>query len=182
MAHRECHGTAAVSTRTGGGSVCAGRTERGRLPAVSEPCHTRVMPSFPKKALAAVLLVTLQAMAGPVRGQGLDPGSADALAATLRMLMDPAGRGQVIGSDPRAAEVDRQVQSMAGSPQLAQEVYSLAADAFADLIRSSGGDVEKMSATLERARTDPAAFAAMLSPQTLDRLRALSIKISDTKR
>ena len=71
---------------------------------------------------------------------------------------------------------------MAGSPQLAQEVYSLAADAFADLIRSSGGDVEKMSATLERARTDPAAFAAMLSPQTLDRLRALSIKISDTKR
>ena len=139
------------------------------------------MPSLPEKPLAALLLVMLLVTAGPVRGQGLDPASADALAATLRMLMDPAGRGPVIAGDPRAAEVDRQVQSMAGSQQLVQEVYGLAAEVFADLTRGSGGNAQKMIEALERARTDPAAFAAMLSPQTLDHLRALSIKISDAK-
>jgi hypothetical protein len=35
---------------------------------------------------------------------------------------------------------------------------------------------------LDAARTDPAAFAAMLSPQTLERLRQLSVKISDQRR
>ena len=35
---------------------------------------------------------------------------------------------------------------------------------------------------LDAARTDPAAFAAMLSPKTLERLRQLSVKISDQRR
>ena len=34
----------------------------------------------------------------------------------------------------------------------------------------------------ERAKTDPAGFAAMLSPATLQRLRDLSVKLSDQKR
>jgi uncharacterized membrane protein len=34
-----------------------------------------------------------------------------------------------------------------------------------------------MAHTLEQARTDPAAFAATLSPQTRERLHQLSLKI-----
>ncbi len=39
-----------------------------------------------------------------------------------------------------------------------------------------------MSEALDRAKSDPAGFAAMLRPETLERLRALSIKISDAQR
>jgi hypothetical protein len=39
-----------------------------------------------------------------------------------------------------------------------------------------------LSAALERAKSDPAGFAGRLSPETLQRLRELSTKISDAKR
>jgi hypothetical protein len=130
--------------------------------------------------LSALLLLICSAT--PARTQALDPASADALATTLRMLADPASRGRIIASDPTAAEVDRQVQGMAGSSALVQEVYGLAADVFADLTRNSNGDPRAMSEALDRAKTDPAGFAAMLRPETLERLRALSIKISDAQR
>jgi hypothetical protein len=130
--------------------------------------------------LSALLL--LIGSATPAPAQALDPASADALATTLRMLADPASRGRIIASDPTAAEVDRQVQGMAGSSALVQEVYGLAADVFADLTRNSNGDPRAMSEALDRAKTDPAGFAAMLRPETLERLRALSIKMSDAQR
>ena len=120
--------------------------------------------------------------APPIHGQGLDPASAEALSTTLRMLADPALRSQAILGTPGAAEIDRQVQSIAGSSQLAQEMYEIAAAVFADLARSSGGDAARMSSALEGAKSDPAGFAARLSPETLQRLRELSTKISDAKR
>jgi hypothetical protein len=130
--------------------------------------------------LAALLLLICSAT--PTHSQALDPASAEALATTLRMLADPAARGRIIASDPSAAEIDRQVQGMAGSSALVQEVYGLAAEVFADLTRNSNGDPRAMSAALDRAKSDPAGFAAMLRPETLERLRALSIKISDAQR
>jgi hypothetical protein len=120
--------------------------------------------------------------APPLHGQGLDPASAEALSATLRMLGDPASRGQAILGTPGAAEIDRQVQSIAGSSHLAQEIYEVAAAVFADLVTSSGGDAARMSDALERGKSDPAGFAARLSPETLQRLRELSTRISDAKR
>lgn len=135
--------------------------------------------------LAAAVLtgfLVLACSATATHPQALDPASADALAATLRMLADPATRGRIIAADPTAAEVDRQVQGMAGSSALAQEVYGLAADVFADLARNSNGDPRAMTEALDRAKTDPAGFAAMLRPETLEKLRALSSKISDVQR
>lgn len=137
------------------------------------------------KRAATALLIALSALATiptPLPAQTLDPAAAEALATTLRMLADPASRGQVLATDPAAAAVDRQVQGMAGSSQLAQEVYGLAAEVFADLARSSGGDPRRLSEALERAKSDPAGFAAMLRPETLERLRALATRISDAQR
>lgn len=130
----------------------------------------------------ALWMTLLLAPAAPLHAQALDAASADALAQTLRMLADPAGRSLIIAGDPRAAEIDRQVQGMTGSSELVQEVYRLAAEVFADLARSAGGDAGRISEALERAKSDPAAFAAMLSPQTLERLRELSVRLSDAKR
>ena len=127
-------------------------------------------------------MTLVMANAPQLHGQGLDPASAEALSATLRMLADPPSRGEAILGTPGAAEIDRQVQSIAGSSQLAQEMYEIAAAVFADLARSEGGDATRMSGALERAKSDLAGFAARLSPETLERLRELSSKISDAKR
>ena len=129
--------------------------------------------------LTALLLLALSATAA--HPQALDPAAASALATTLRMLADPAQRSHIIASDPAAAAIDEQVQGMAGSA-LAQEVYGLAAEVFADLARNSGGDPKRMTEALEQAKSDPAGFAAMLRPETLQRLRELSTKISDSQR
>ncbi|MGH7317261.1 MAG: hypothetical protein ACREI6_02775 [Candidatus Rokuibacteriota bacterium] len=137
------------------------------------------------KRLATVLptsLLLLTLTATPLPAQALDPAAAEALATTLRMLADPAARGQILATDPTAAAIDKQVLSMAGSSQLAQEVYGLAAEVFADLARSTGGDPRALHESLERAKSDPAGFAALLRPETLERLRALATKISDTQR
>jgi hypothetical protein len=134
-----------------------------------------------KAFLSLALLLALSA--APLAAQTLDPASQEALAATLRMLRDPALRGPVISGNPQAAGVDRQIQGLVGgSPQLTQELYELAAQIFGELTQNTGGDVGKMTEALERAKGDPAGFAAFLSPATLDRLRAFAGKISDRPR
>ena len=134
-------------------------------------------------AAALVLLAGLTLPpAPPAHAQALDAASREALGATLRMLQDPAQRGAAISGSPQAGAADRQLQSLGGSPQLTQELYGLAAEIFADLTRGTGGDVQRMTEALERGRTDPAGFAAMLSPATLQKLRELSVKISDRPR
>ena len=125
----------------------------------------------------AVTLIT----AGPASAQGLDPASQEALAATLQMLTDPALRTPAIATNPQAAAIDTQVQALMASEQLRQEFYALSAQIFDELTRNFGGDVQKMTEALERTKSDPAGFAAMLSPATLQRLRELSVKISDQR-
>ena len=133
-------------------------------------------------ALVGMALVVVLAGPGPLRAQALDPASQEALSATLKMLMDPALRSPEIAKNQQATAIDKQVQSMVGSEQLQQEFYALAAQIFQELTSNSGGDASKMNEALERAKADPAGFAAMLSPATLQRLRELSIKISDQRR
>ncbi len=136
------------------------------------------------KGNAAVRVVALIAWlaVAPASAQPLDAASAEALAATLRVLQDPALRAAAIAASPQGTAVDRQVQAIAGSPALTEELYALAGQVMSELARSSGGDVSRMNDALERGKNDPAGFAAMLSPDTLERLRALSTKISDRAR
>ena len=132
------------------------------------------------RTLVALALVLLAA--APLAGETPGPAIQEALTATLRVLRDPALRSPAVAGSPRAAEIDTEVQALTGSPQLTQEFYDLAATIFEELAKSSGGDPNTMRETLERAAEDPAAFAALLSPATLDRLRALAVKISDRPR
>ena len=129
-----------------------------------------------------ISLAAILAAAAPLGAQELDPASAEALSATLQILTDPALRSPEIAKNPQVSTIDKQVQALMASEQLREEFYALSAQIFEELTRNSGGDVGKMSEALDRAKNDPAGFAAMLSPQTLQRLRELSIKISDQRR
>lgn len=135
-----------------------------------------------KIVLLGAALAVLLAAPGPLRAQALDPASREALSATLKMLTDPSLRSPEIAKSQQGTAIDKQVQSMVGSEQLREEFYALAAQIFQELTSNSGGDVATMNEALEHAKADPAAFAGMLSPATLQRLRDLSIKISDQRR
>ena len=124
----------------------------------------------------AVLAMALTA-AGPAASQALDAASATALAATLRLLQDPAQRSAVIAGNPRAAAIDQQVQAMLGNPALQEEFYALTGAIFAELAQNSGGDPSRMTQAITAAQADPAGFLASLSPQTAERLRAFAGKI-----
>lgn len=122
------------------------------------------------------------AAAGPAAAQALDPSSQDALNKTLQILLDPSARAGELEKNSAGAAVDQQVRALAGSDALTQEFYAVALQILTELVQSTGGDAQKMLQTVERAKTDPAGFAAMLSPATQQRLRDLSVKLSDRKR
>ena len=133
-------------------------------------------------AACSILLAAAWLVVAPASAQSLDPASQDALAATLRMLVDPALRGQAVAGSPQGAAADTQIQAITGSPALTQEVYALAAQIFEELARGAGGDAATMVQTLERGKSDPAGFAAFLSPATQRRLRELAAKIADEQK
>ena len=130
--------------------------------------------------VAAVLLVGV--VAAPAGAQSLDPASQDALDKTLRILLDPAARSDEVSRSSQGAAVDQQVRALAGSEALTQEVYALAGQVLSELVQTTGGDAQKMLQALDRAKTDPASFAALLSPATQQRLRELAVKLSDKPR
>jgi hypothetical protein len=135
-----------------------------------------------RRLAAALALALALGTPGTPAAQSLDPAAAEALAAAMKMLLDPAQRAAAIAGSPQAGPIDQDIRALTRSDALTQELYALAAQIFSELTQASGGDPTKMSQTLERARTDPAGFAAGLSPQTLERLHQLSIKISDQPR
>lgn len=136
--------------------------------------------TYRRLALAGTLIAL--AFLGDAAAQALDPTSQDALNKTLQILLDPGARNAEIAKSPAGSAMDQQVRALAGSDALTQEFYALAGQVLADLAQNTGGDAQKMLQAVERAKTDPSGFAAMLSPATQQRLRDLSVKLSDQKR
>jgi hypothetical protein len=136
--------------------------------------------TFRGLVLAGALIVL--AAVGEAAAQALDPSSQDALNKTLQILLDPGARSAEIAKNSTGTAMDQQVRALAGSDALTQEFYAVAGQVLTELAQNTGGDAQKMLQAVERAKTDPSGFAAMLSPATQQRLRDLSVKISDQKR
>jgi hypothetical protein len=134
------------------------------------------------RRLVPVVALALLASAGSTGAQPLDPRSEDALGQTLQILLDPNARAAELAKNPQGATVDQQVRALTGSDALTQEFYAVAGQVLSELTQNSGGDAQKMLQAVERAKADPAGFAAMLSPATQQRLRELAVKLSDKKR
>jgi hypothetical protein len=134
------------------------------------------------RRLVPVVALALLASVGPTGAQTLDSSWQDALNKTLQILLDPNARATELSKNPQGATVDQQVRALTGSDALTQEFYAVAGQVLGELAQNSGGDAQKMLQAVERAKTDPAGFAAMLSPQTQQRLRDLAVTLSDKKR
>ena len=136
--------------------------------------------TFRRLVLAGGLIAL--AAVGEAAAQALDPSSQDALNKTLQILLDPGARSAELAKNSAGTAMDQQVRALAGSDALTQEFYAVAGQVLTDLAQNTGGDAQKMLQAVERAKTDPSGFAAMLSPATQQRLRDLSVKLSDIKR
>ena len=134
------------------------------------------------RRLVPVVALALLTSAGSTGAQPLDPRSQDALGQTLQIMLDPNARAAELAKNPQGATVDQQVRALTGSDALTQEFYAVAGQVLTELTQNSGGDAQKMLQAVERAKADPAGFAAMLSPATQQRLRELAVKLSDQKR
>jgi hypothetical protein len=122
------------------------------------------------------------AVATPSHGQDLDPASIEALSATLTVLSDPGPRSPAVANDARMAALHAWIRSLDGSSELAREFYEFVAALFGELAQESNDGGQPLPQALEHAKADPSAFAASLSPETLQRLRALALKLSDAAR
>jgi hypothetical protein len=98
------------------------------------------------------------------------------------MLQDPAARTGAAGMGAQTPAFDPQLKALAESPELSKEFYELAAQVFSEITQDAGGDVSKMNEGVARGKSDPAAFAASLSPATRARLRTLADKIAAQKK
>jgi hypothetical protein len=134
------------------------------------------------RCVATAAVALLLAQTAPLGAQQLDPAATEALATTLKTLVNPGQRSAAIAGSPQATGIDQQVRSLTGSEALTEEFYALALDVFSELTQAAGGDITKMSEMLDRGKSDPAGLVAMLSPQTQERLRQFSTKISDQRK
>ena len=134
------------------------------------------------RRLGPVVALALLTSAGLTGAQPLDPRSQDALGQTLQIMLDPNARAAELAKRPQGATADQEVRALTGSDALTQEFYAVAGQVLTELTQNSGGDAQKMLQAVERAKADPAGFAAMLSPATQQRLRELAVKLSDKKR
>ncbi len=134
------------------------------------------------RRLGPVVALALLTSAGSTGAQPLDPRSQDALGQTLQIMLDPNARAAELAKSPQGATADQEVRALTGSDALTQEFYAVAGQVLTELTQNSGGDAQKMLQAVERAKADPAGFAAMLSPATQQRLRELAVKLSDKKR
>lgn len=108
--------------------------------------------------------------------QNLDGDSTEALAKTQELLNDRQKIKSETANNPKAKQVDENVQFLMGSEEDTAAVYKLASEIFGDMAKTSGGDGDAMMKLLEQAQKDPAAFAKKFSPEQLAKLKELAGK------
>lgn len=107
----------------------------------------------------------------------LDSASEEALAKTQALLRDPDQRAKATAATPQAQFVDKQTQSLAGTPENTNAIYDLSADIMESLALKTNGDPAKMKELLDQAKNDPKAFAEKLTPEQRKKLQEISQKI-----
>ncbi len=100
-----------------------------------------------------------------------------ALKDTQELLRSQSQRDKAIKESPDAANADRAVEQLTGTAEGKQQVYELASDVMANLVKQTNGDTAKMNQLLEEAKKNPEAFANTFSSDQKQKLRDISQKI-----
>ena len=90
------------------------------------------------------------AQLGPHEQQGLKD--------TKELLKNPNERQKYVEKDPKAKDVDKKVDALAGSKENKEEIYGIAADIMEKIAVETKGDPAAMQKLLLEAQTNPQAF------------------------
>jgi hypothetical protein len=108
----------------------------------------------------------------------LDEHDQKALKETQELLTDKANRQESLKNNAKGTDADAGVRSLlGGDAAMTEEVYALAADVFANVVKDAGGDVTKMQEMMAKFHRNPAAFADSWTPEQKAKLRKLAEKL-----
>jgi hypothetical protein len=139
--------------------------------------NMKILNVFAALSVLTLVQTGYCADAGQTGQAGMDPASSEALVRTQAMLRDPQQRAKATSETPQAQFVDKQTQSLAGTPENANAIYDLSADIMESLALKTNGDPAKMKEILDQAKNDPKAFAEKLTPEQRKKLQEISQKI-----
>lgn len=124
------------------------------------------------------LIAILMSVPLTSHAEGLDKASEQALRETQQLLTTPAARNEAVKRDPKAQSADKALDSFGGGNK--EDIYKLASDVFAELVKESNGDAKKMQELLQQYSRDPAAFANRWTPEQKARLKEISGRAGPT--
>ena len=104
----------------------------------------------------------------------LDSASQEALQKTQELLTNPALRNQAIEKDGKAKSADKMVEQLGGDAAAKEDIYKLAGDVFAELVKETKGDAKKMQEILSEVSRNPASFKDRWTPEQRARLKAIA--------
>jgi organic radical activating enzyme len=107
----------------------------------------------------------------------LDPAIVKALGEAQKMLTDPNSRAAISSKDPAAAASVENLESVAGTKQNADQMFQFAAEILSQLVTQTGGDPNKLTALIEKLKTNPQALESMLTASQKAKLKALASQI-----
>lgn len=105
-----------------------------------------------------------------------------ALRNTQQMLKSKQQRNAAIKDDKIAVEIDKKVETLAGTEQNKEEIYDLASQLLETISREAKGDPEKMSQLLMEAQSNPQAFyEKYFTPEQKAKVRGIATNIENQK-
>jgi TRAP-type C4-dicarboxylate transport system substrate-binding protein len=111
------------------------------------------------------------------RADDLDSASQEALGQTKSLMNSAADRQKYMNDHSDAKAADKKIDDLTSDPNTKGEVYKTSSDIYDDLVKKTGGDVEKQKEILDEASKDPEAFFNGLSPAQQQQIRDLAGKM-----
>lgn len=97
---------------------------------------------------------------------------------TQQLLKNKTEREKSLADNPKGTQADQFVKQLTGGDEkLTEEIYALAADVFANVVKDCNHDVSKMKDAIERFSKDPSKFTEMWTEKQKQQLQNLSEKL-----
>lgn len=125
--------------------------------------------------VASTLLVSYSASA-------LDQASESALSQTQTLLNNQQQREQALKANPSASMAGEKVNQITTDSAAQNQIYSISAEIFNDLVREANGDSTKLMLLLEQAQKNPQQFYERLSATHKQRIKNVGDTVSPTQK
>ena len=125
--------------------------------------------------------VSLFLFATTALADGLDASQKEALDKTTEMLRNSAQFNAAAKENPNAQKSADQLNAITLDPAQQQKMREISAGIFSDVAKTSGGSEEKIMEALQKAQSNPEAFAKSLTPEQQAQIRSLASEIEKKK-